>query len=191
MEKLGVSIPLQLSQTPTSNNPEVWTALAPVHNAIYQLAFALDQYTGFQSDVPDVWDQLGALRIYSGNMGKLYLPVGARIEYGAMVTFGTILGILNAVPARANSINTVCRGFCNHPGGFNIGDTGEFIIVQGLCAGLSGLVAGKQYWLDPNTTTGQVTPTIPNIAGQVRQQVGWAINSTTLMVHPDQSYAVI
>lgn len=63
-----------------------------------------------------------------------------------------------------------------------------YLILSGVVSLFTGLVAGKQYFLDGYN--GQITDTPPTDAGSVLVGVGMAITSTTLLVGLSNVYTI-
>lgn len=164
-----------------------------VFNALRTLATQLDKSTGALSPLPGDWPNVDPITsIISGNQNKFYCQCQSAINYGAFVNFvNTSPTTVQARPAKASGPTLAAGGFCNTPGGFAAGAWGEFITGSGINAGISGLVPGNWYFLDPTTATGQVTATAPSTVGQVYQLLGLALTDKRLMVGAMNTWQVI
>ena len=60
---------------------------------------------------------------------------------------------------------------------------------SGELTGFTGLVAGTTYFL--STTPGQITATPPVALGSIVQRVGFAKNSTTLVIMVDRDFVIL
>jgi hypothetical protein len=76
----------------------------------------------------------------------------------------------------ANATNNTRPGwaYCNTEGGIASGGFGEFILMQGLCTSIPGLLPGTQYYL--STISGLLTSVPPGAAGTIEQFLGIALD---------------
>lgn len=167
--------------------------LTYVFNALRTLATQLDAKTGALSPLPDSWPTIHPLNSMLGNnINKIYAQCSTNIGYGAMVNFFNFSPTqVKARPAQASSYTIAAGGFCNNPDGYVAGEWGEFVAGMGVNTGISGLVPGTWYFLDPATLTGQVTPISPAVPGQIYQCVGQAISDTSLIVGSLNNWLII
>jgi hypothetical protein len=67
-------------------------------------------------------------------------------------------------------------------------DATAIITLQGLNSGLSGLVAGKKYYL---AASGSVDDDAPSISGQIIQELGIATSATTINFEYDTAIVIV
>lgn len=192
-DKFRYSSPLIIPDTSSIVDKISQEEMTYVFNALRTLATQLDKLTGGLSPLPSDWPLIDPLNsVISGNLSKCYATCAVAIGYGAMVNLYNLSATkVQARPAKASGFATAAVGFCNTPGGFAAGAMGEFIVGPGINSGISGLVPGNWYFLDPATATGQVTATAPSVAGQIYQCCGIAITNTRLLVGALNNWLII
>lgn len=67
--------------------------------------------------------------------------------------------------------------------------TSAFVLNSGELAGFTGLVPGSSYYL--SETPGQITDVSPTVQGSIVQEVGWARNSTTLVICIERDFVLL
>lgn len=170
------SVPLGLANTPETQNPEVFFEAVRLYNAVKQLAYYLDRYTGAISLPTDEWDTaLPSSTVRLANMSRLYLPASEALTAGQVVNVWDDAGTTKVRKANATTTGKPCHGWV--AASYSLGATAE-IFTLGICTSIAGLTAGTTYYL--STTDGTIT----NGAPANKQAVGWAIDSTTLYFNP-------
>ena len=91
-------------------------------------------------------------------------------------------GVTNARKADASATGKRARGFVLSAVASGAVAT---VYFEGRDDQLSGLTPGSDLYLSP-TTPGRATNVVPTVAGQVVQQIGAAINATTLNFEPSE-----
>lgn len=187
------SAPLIIPDSSDVKDKQTQNEITYVFNALRTLAVRLDQTTGALSPEEATWGTVvPSTSILGNNINKFYAVCATNIAYGAMVNFYNLSATqVQARPAKASSYPECAAGFCNVPGGFTIGQIGEFVVGPGVNTGIAGLVPGQWYFLDPATTTGQVTATAPSVVGQVYQCCGQALTDSVLLVGALNNWLVI
>ncbi len=164
-----------------------------IFNALRTLATQLDIATGALSPVQTEWPTVSPITsILGNNTNKFYAICSENIAYGAFVNFQFLSADqVQARNARGNGFARAAGGFCITPGGFTVGQWGEFVVGPGINYGITGMVPGNWYFVDPTSLLGQVTAVQPSIPGQLIQNVGIAIESDKLLVGSFNSWIQI
>jgi hypothetical protein len=164
-----------------------------IMNALRTLATRLDEVSGALSPVPADWPTVSPITsILGNNINKFYASCAENIPYGAFVNFYNLNPTdVQARCARAASFDYAAGGYCVTPGGFTTGQWGEFVVGPGVNYGIGGMTPGNWYFLDPATTTGQVTAAQPVTPGQILQLCGQAITDNMLLVGSLNNWLVI
>lgn len=171
-----------LPDTSEVKDKDTQLELSYVFNALRTLAAHVDKITGALSPLQTDWPQYipdGAFAATHSH--KIYAQCIGAVPFGAMINLFGSGGVLYAKTAKADGFANAAAGFCNTPGGFAHGEIGEFICGPGINEGIGGLVIGTWYFLDPTTTSGQITATQPVAAGQIIQLCGIAIATNRLL----------
>lgn len=175
MSKYGSNIPLSFN--PTTDNPELYEALAPIHQAIKSTQYYLDQFTGASPQEQELWSQLTpAQSLLTNNANRLYVKATEDIPAGAMVNLYNSSG-LKARNASAAALTTLCKAYAT--GTIQSGDFGEVIVMHGVVVGITGLVPGTTYYL--SDTAGYISSS----PGTNTQKVGFALAADTLYFKVD------
>ena len=178
------SFRLNLAQVPNTEDPDLLTALLPIHSAVHNLALQLDLYVGRFIEPSTNYSQLGTMNINSAGFNRFYCQANATITTGQLVKL-TASGItVKADLAKADSINTPSRAIYLGTTTLASGDWAEFILSPTLYT-TTGLTPGSTYYLSPGTSGG-ITITRPTTVGQIIQEVGFAISDTVLYCKPNQ-----
>lgn len=178
------SSPLIIPDASSVKDEDINTEITYAFGALRTLALRIDETTGALSPTPDTWSTvLPTDSILGNNINKFYCICNVNIPFGAMVNFFNLSATkVQARPAKADNFANAAGGYCVTPGGFLAGQMGEFVVGPGVNSGISGLVPGTWYFLDPATLSGQVTATAPSVAGQIYQLIGQAITDSSLLV---------
>ena len=128
---------------PPGVDPALIGVFDDIFNALYQLQIALVNYAGIAPQDQQFWNQLTPDQtILQQNMNRIYLKADEDLLFGNMCHLFLTGGELRARLADATDNTRWCSAYCNTAAGVNTGSYGEFIIAQGLCAGIGGIVAG-------------------------------------------------
>lgn len=155
--------------------------LSPLYRAINGLAQKISSLTGEVKYSQAEYSQLDRLTgLTSARQSTVIIKAPAAIGYGQLVNL-TASGadIIGAVADRTNPI-LYAHAICSIPGGIAAGTYGPVTFMQGLCAGISGTIFGKQYWL---STAGLVQLTKPTATGELAQVVGIGMGSAGLYLN--------
>lgn len=187
------SAPLIIPDASEVKDKDTNQEITYILNAIRTLSAHLDSVTGALSPLITDWPTVAAENsILGNNINKFYCRVAVAIPYGAMVNFYNLSATeVQARPAQADSYLHAACGFCINPGGFAVGDWGEFVVGSGINYGISGMTPGTWYFLDPASALGQVTATQPVAPGQIYQICGIAIRDNALLVGTLNNWLVI
>lgn len=164
-----------------------------IFNALRTLATRLDETTGALSPEQANWPTVSPINsVLGNNTNKFYAQASADINFGAFVNFHNFTATqVKARPARASNFVFAAAGFCVTPGGVPTGQWGEFVVGPGVNYGIGGMTPGNWYFLDPATTTGQVTASQPVAPGEIIQLCGIAIQDNMLLVGTFNNWLVI
>lgn len=69
-------------------------------------------------------------------------------------------------------------------------NSGDGVVLSGICTGFTGLAPGAQYFADP-ASPGSITSTVPNVVGQWVLPVGIALSPTVLLVRIGEAVEII
>lgn len=183
---LGLSVLPEIDQ---KQHPQIFLELSRIRTALKSLQGALDTYTGALGEDPKYWDQArvsDTTRIQ--NISRVYAVAGEDISLAQMVTFTNVAGVITAFLANATNATKPTRAFCSVPSGVLSGAFGEFIIC-GVNPYYSGLTPAATYYL--HTTSGQISTTAPATVGNIVQEIGYALSSTSLWFNPVLNWKVI
>ena len=114
----------------------------------------------------------------AANVHRFYLRAGEAINEGAAISLYNSAGTLAVRNANATNNTKPCHGYCSTPGGIANGEVGEVIIGEGMNSSLSGLTPASYYY--SSTVNGQYTAVAPVAAGNLEQEVGFALSDTEL-----------
>jgi len=67
--------------------------------------------------------------------------------------------------------------------------TSAYVLNSGELGGFAGLVPGSSYYL--SEAPGQITNVAPTVQGSIVQEVGWARNSTTLVICIERDFVLL
>lgn len=182
---LGLSI---LPEVDQKRDPETYSELLRMRNALRALQSALDQYTGALSVDKNYWDQTPpASSVLVQNISRVYVPATEAIAFGQATHLWNNAGTLSARLANATNNTRPCRAYCNVQGGVGIGEYGEFILL-GLLR-VAGVTPGATYYLD--TVNGLITLAAPGVVGNIVQEVGFGLDDTSIWFNPILNWYVI
>jgi len=174
---LGIGPTPEFSQ---EKHPDIWADSQRIRNAIGILQSALDSYTGALSEDKNYWSEVSpATSVRIQNISRVYAKAGETIAAGATVNFYNVSGALTARLANATNNTKPCHAYAL--AAVNSGDYGEFIL-GGILSQFSGLTPGTMYYLA--TSSGNYVNTAPSTAGNIVQQVGYVLTSTTFYFNP-------
>jgi hypothetical protein len=175
-----LSVNTGLPASPLTQNPELFTELQKVYNAIRAIGRALDAYTGALPESKEYWDQTGLDRCTFGLNSKIYLEAGEDLSAGALVGIKSDGKVWKAVDGTVR-----CFGFCSASGGTLTGATTE-VTVMGLYPKLPAatLVPGDRYY--NSTVAGQLG--VSGSGPTWNQVVGFAISDTNLFFIPQLNH---
>jgi hypothetical protein len=140
--------------------PDIYTEFLRIRTAVQVLQVGLDAYTGVM--------EATAL---------------TDISVGQIINIFDIAGVAWARLADANSLVVPGQAFCNASVLAN--QIGHFSL-SGIMPYFSGLIPGTIYYL--SLVPGSLTTIAPVGAGQLEQELGVAINSTTIWFSPGRRY---
>lgn len=177
MSQLSVNLGLDIM--PQSQDPDNQYDLFRLYNAVKILAFALDSYTGSLGAEVSEWSTVGASRIKTQNLSRLYVQFTETVSPGMIVTLYNNSGVLAAKKAGGSVWQGLANGFVL--AGVNSGSFGE-VFLSGVNSSLTGLTPGSTYYTSA-ATPGLISSgaSSPNI-----QEVGIALSTSELWFNPIQ-----
>lgn len=169
--KAGMSTNLGLPAVPEAESPELYAALVTVYNAIKNVGYALDNYTGntplTQSDYSEI-NFVGQSQVQKNCvvMAKLTEAIikGQTINFHNSGGLRARKAIVSSQPA---------MGWATESGA--IGDTIP-IALFGMCQVIGGLTPGTYYY--QSSTAGTLT------TSATAQKVGFAVGTNQLWFNP-------
>ena len=118
----------------------------------------------------------------------VHIPITVYLTAGEALAASDFIGIDSsgeAILADATSVDTAAIGYVKSA--FSSSATAKVYLNKGQLTGLSGLTAGKKYFLSSSTPGGIVAQ--PTLSGtKISQFLGTALSSTSLMVDIDEPY---
>lgn len=125
----------------------------------------------------------------SGRLDSTMMPTGIGAETSALEAFGSLAagdfvnvfndgGVMKVRKADASSAVAPANGFVL--AAYTAGQTAT-VYWSGLNGSLTGLTPGKHFL---STTPGASNHVAPSASGNVVQDIGWAVNSTTVFFMP-------
>lgn len=131
----------------------------------------------------------------AGKLDSTFMPTGFGTDTLTLTAAETLaagnvvyVSAANTVSkADANSATKAAVGFVLSS--ISSSATGTVYFGSGFITGLSGLTAGALYYL--SGTAGGITTTAPTGTGKIQQQVGFAVNTTTLYFEPQPAILLI
>lgn len=166
---------------PSVQDQELFTEATRIYNALNQLAFFLDQYTGRAIYSESEVSQLTPLHTAQiGNLSFLYVQASETITAGQLVTFHDAGSELRCKKAGGSSYAGDVRGYADQD--IVSGATGK-IVLLGLYTYSSGLTPGNVYW-NSNVTAGNLQSGKPTTSGHIAQAVGYAVSDSILFFNP-------
>lgn len=169
-----LSVNLGLPETPMTENKELFLELIKVYNAIKNLAYALDGYTGAIAPPTSDWSYYSNNIIRLNGQTKVYVPFYETMTIGNTVSFMNDAGTAKVRKAQDGSY--VCHGFASTD--TNAGDWGE-VTLMGRYPNLSAgtLTTGAKYF--QSGTAGLI-----GASGTGSQCIGFAMSDTALFFNP-------
>lgn len=169
--KAGMSTNLGLPAIPEVESIELFSALMTVYNAIKNLGYSLDFYTG---NTPISAGEYADINYISSL--QLQKTAIVYVKLIADVSAGHTINLVDSGGLRARKAQSTaqpCHGYAVVGG-----VTGETIPVCliGLCQSIGGLIPGTTYY--QSASAGQVTPT------NTGQKVGIALGPNHLWFNP-------
>lgn len=178
-----------LPQLPLSTNKELEPDLRDLYNAIRNLAKLVGQFGGYETPA-DAYQTPAQAAVTAGlAKQRVYAVADEALAYGAAVHLLDSGGTLHARFANATNTTRPCLGFCNTAGTSAIGDMVEILLPGNVLTSIGGLTPGVRYFLDTNN--GIITNTPPAVVGNIRELLGFALNSTTFFFFPNLDYFVV
>ena len=176
---LGLSILPELDQ---KDNPEIFSELLRIRNALRALQSALDVYTGALSEETTYWSQTSySQSIRVQKISRIYCITSEAISYGQLVNLYDVAGVTTARKADATDASKPCRAYCNAT--VASGAYGEFILFGYLPT--TGAVAGTTYYLDKVAGLIVATAPVPPPGTVVVQRIGFGLDATSIWFNPD------
>lgn len=115
-----------------------------------------------------------------GSASQIF-PTSEALAAGALVNIFDVTGTATARNANATDATKPAQGFVlaatTSPADATVYFPGQIV------TGVSGLTTGAAVYLSA-ATSGGVTPTAPSAAGNLIQQVGWALSATSFVFDP-------
>jgi hypothetical protein len=165
--------------------PELWDDFKTVYNAIRNIADGVSVYAGVDAPSPAEWaDSPPSKTILTSNLTRLYVVASVPIAAGQVLNLFNNAGVLNARLASASSFTTMGHAIANTAAA--AGQIVEAQYMQGLITSIGGMVIGDTYWL--STIAGAVQNAYPVAAGTIRQALGFATDSSVMLMHGTLSY---
>ncbi len=171
--KPSMSVNLGLGAFPDVESQEMFAALSPIHNAIRNLGYALDAYTGNTLVTQDDYSQVnptGQTQIQK--TAVMYLEATEVITRGEAVSLFLSAGKLKVKRAQAGISNAKAIAI----------DSAEIgaifpVCLLGLINAFSGLTIGSDYYLSA-ATPGAISTTVST------QYLGFAASTSALWFTP-------
>ena len=169
------SINTGLPNLPDPPDPKFFAEFARVYNAVRNLTLAIDSYTGAIAQDSQFYSQTPITQtVKSQNLTRIYVKFTVDIAQGQIVNLYDNSG-LEARLSDASS-NKQMHGWCTI--GALAGNFGE-IMLEGLCANITGLTIGAIYYL------GNVPGTIAPTPGTLIQKLGFALGDSKIYFRPE------
>lgn len=131
----------------------------------------------------------------AGKLDSTFMPAGLAVDAitvlasetiaaGAMVNVYNNAGTLNVRNADQSTASRgkYCNGFCNV--GISSAASGT-VTFSGIVSGQTALTPGATQFLG---TAGAITTTVNVTAGQICQEVGYALSATTMQFYPGYAF---
>jgi hypothetical protein len=177
---LGLSA---IPEIPQDKYPEIYSDSLRIRNALRNLQYALDQYTGALSQDSTLWSQLDIVdTVRIGGMTKVYAIATDTLVAGNIVNLYNSSG-LRAQLANATNNTKPARAICTIGGA--IGAYVECILL-GASSAIAGLTIGVDYYL--STTSGLITSTAPATVGNIVQKLGYPLGANRFYFNPSQTW---
>lgn len=170
--KPSSSINLGLQPTPEVDSPELYGALTPLYNAVRNIAYGVDAYTGNTLITSNEYNQVNSIsQLLSQKTAVMYIKAFEDIKAGHIVSIINNAGIPEARKALGNTY---------FPHAFAVDDAaaGQHLPICffGLCQTIGGLTPGVEYYI--SATAGVVTN------ATTYRRVGVALGSNLLWFNP-------
>jgi len=181
---------LNLSSLPEldqKKDPAVYAELLRLRSAIRLLQSSLDTYTGALSTETAYRDQTAPTSsILVQNISRVYVEATEAIAYGAIVNIYDAGG-MKCRNANGTAAGKLCRAFCNDSIGVGIGDFAELILMGVLP--VAGVTPGADYFM--SIVSGLISPTIPFVAGNIIQCVGFGLDANSIWFNPSLEWYTV
>lgn len=167
---------------PSSVPVALQPVIKPIYLALQSLIQTLINYCGIEARAPSaiLTSSNDPAAYLAANVHRFYCIANEAIIQGAAVNLFNFGGSLAARNANATDNTKPAIGYCSQVGGLLSGQVGEFVLVDGMVTvSAGGLVPGAGYYL--STTPGAYTSVAPVALGNISQQLGFAVNSNTLL----------
>ena len=201
---ISSSLNIGLPITPElSDDPKTFAELMRVYAAARTLQSGLSSVSneattaltaaGATSPASSTWPSITPQQsVLIGNMNKLYLPASEDIAFGELGNIWNSSGttkVRKALPYEYSTttptFEKICHCICTTPGGVTSGNTGRFMVMQGIIA-VTGVTPGTRYYL--STSPGHIvaaTPA-PQVGYTIAQQcIGVGIATDILYFNPE------
>lgn len=168
--KPSTSVNLGLPATPDTDDTKLYAGLLPLYNAVRNVAYALDSYTGNGLITREEYSQVNSVsQLLIQKQAIMFIKAAEAMSAGTLVNVFDYLGTPHIRKAQSGvyrchafTIDSVAIG-AHVP-----------ICFFGLCPFIGGLTAGVEYYVSASTP-GAVTTTA------TAQHIGFAIGSSQLM----------
>lgn len=170
-----LSFNLGLAPTPESADKENFAEFIRLYNAVRQVAYFLDRYTGAIAVPAEDWSAMTPAQTQRlQNMTRGYCTFTENVVAGNLLHLQGTARLANATNATRPA-----RAFATGP--VTAGEIGEYMLL-GAITNFVGLTPGATYYL--STTNGLLTAVAPT-STMFKQAVGFAIDANTLFFTPD------
>ncbi len=178
-----------LPQLPVNTDPKIEEDLRAAYNSIRNLSKLVGQFGLFET--PSSAYQTPTQAAYTSGVAKqrVYAAATEAVSYGAALHLYDVAGVLSARFANATDNTRPCKGFCNSPGTATIGAMVEVVLPGNSITSVSGLTSGTSYYL--STTNGTITNVAPAVPGNIRELLGFALNSGVFFFFPNLDFFVV
>lgn len=172
--KPGMSINLGLQPVPQTESPELYNALMPLYNAVRNLGYGVDAYTGNANLDSSEYSQVNSIgQLLLQKTAVMYVRALEDISAGHVVSIANSSGVAVARKAAGNT-------YYPHAFAADSAAAGQHLPICffGLCTFIGGLTPGVEYHL--SGTAGLLTPTT------TYRRVGVALGTNYLWFNPQQ-----
>lgn len=178
------------STVPLDVPKEIRGTIEELTNAILQLQNYVEQYCGVTQKSQNMWSQLkpeNTLLVHELHRG--YFIASENINPGAMINLYAAGSTPTIRNAHAADQSHFAVGFCSTAAGIPSGSYGEVILMRGINALISGVVAGTRYYLS-DTFAGVIVTSPGAVAGHISQCVGIGVAPNVLLMDIQLAFGV-